>query len=293
MNSFKNKNLVCRTLRWVRELKGNLTIQKLSLALSFAFFNFSLLGYSTIIPVKKHRDILRVATYNAHGDQSENSKKESIEAIKHINADILVLQEIMLTKTEIRAFLSFLGYTSFTVVVCAKNGMADATANGCYVICSKTSLAKTNVSKKQYKEYKHVPAIAKIEIDLSLYGKKNLIMYGALFDAFNQKKRLLEVQDLVNLLQKESGQGKNILLSAGFNEERGRVINYLGAHGFINSFDMTGTTVLRPLLSLAQTIGDGIYVERERWNLFCDGSYLFSTQQNKHLSVIIDFDLAK
>lgn len=294
MNSLKYKNLVRRTLRWVGVFKGNLTIQKLSLALSFTFFSLSLSGYSTIIPEKKHADILRIATYNTRGDQSGSFQKESIEAIKHINADILIVQAIMLTKIEIRTFLSLLGYTSYTVVACAP----DTTANGCHVICSKIPITKTNVSKKKYKEYKHVPAIAKIEVDLSSYKKEDLIMYGVLFDTASQKKRLLQVQDLVKLLQETSNkksddQKRNILLAAGFNEEQGAIINYLGAHGFINSFDIAGTTMVRPLLSATQKIGDGIYVQRENWNLFCDGSYIFSSQQNNHLSVIIDFDLSK
>ncbi len=299
---------------------NNNSIQKLCLFV-LAFFSFnlflsgSLSGYSTIIPAKKNDAIVRIATYNirsgdSNGDgdyQSESSKKEIIEAVKHINADILVLQEVMLTKSEVRAFLSVLGYTYFTAVVSAKAGVQATSAGACcdvvdsqaknYIICSKIPIIKTNISKKQIYAYKHLPAFAKIEVDFSSYdknyGKKNLIMYGVLFDKLSQKKRLSQANDLVNLLQKEDNQGKNILFAAGFNEERGRAINYLGAHGFINSFDMMGTTMMRPLLSSAQNIVDGIYVYRESWNLVCDGSYLFSSQLNNHLSIIVDFDLSK
>jgi len=246
------------------------------------------------LPSKAHPHIVRVATYNIHGwrapENEQNNTKRTEDfanimgVIKNMNADVLILQEAEFSLPETYAILQSLGY-GHTVFV------GESRIDGKYgnMIASKIPFVTRPLkkifscggpnSKRSY---------AKVEIAFNAKEKNNLVLYATHLDYQDSKMRLLQVQELSNIIAVHES-GKNVIIGADFNEHIGPAIKHLGSRGFINSFDLAG--VARPLFThwSAQPI-DAFYIKRSDWNLWITGTYLVYSGKSDHLPIVMDID---
>lgn len=247
------------------------------------------------VPEKSHKDIIRVATYNVHrwrgpekgiNDTIGTSFMDIVDVIKSTNADVLIAQEAEVRSPQTLAILSALGYR-----YSAFAGAFNENAQYGNMIVSKLPFTATSIKKNFSYEGHHPRSFVKIELDLSKYGKKNLVIYGTHFDDQTGKARLLEAQELVDLVRKYD-QGKNVIIGADFNEQTGVAIKYLASQGFMNSFDLAGIDQPK-FTQWSKKVTDGFYMQKKDLNVWIDGSYLSYTAASNHVPVIVDIDPTK
>lgn len=247
------------------------------------------------IPQKTHKSIIRVATYNVHcwrgpekglSDRIGGSFSAIFDTIKQTQADILVLQEVELRSSQTYKVFASLGYKYSAFV-----GGPNAHSTFGNMILSKLPFAQSPIKKNFSYGGSHKRAFVKVEIDLSTYGKKNLVIYGTHFDDQDRRLRILEAQELISNAQ-HYDHGKNVIIAADFNEQGGAAIKLLASQGFINNFDLAG--IGQPKFThWSNTVIDGLYAQRKNWNLWIDGAYILYSGASDHVPVIMDIDPKK
>jgi hypothetical protein len=113
-------------------------------------------------------------------------------------------------------------------------------------------------------------------------------MYGISCDSQDAAVRSAHMQELVASVHRHD-KGKQVIIGGDFNEQKGAATNYLGSQGFIDSFDLAG--VAQPTFThWSNRVLDRLYVQRNNWNMWVDGSYVLYAGAHGHLPVIMDID---
>jgi endonuclease/exonuclease/phosphatase family metal-dependent hydrolase len=235
-------------------------------------------------------------TYNIQELLSQSSYL--ISQLQALNADIMMLQLNTAGADNTAGKNGIAGRNNIVTLLktCTKLGYSHYTrldgqvigGAGC-IIVSKIPLA-VSVSKKHAQKTASGPArfYVKVEIDLSTYNKKNLVLYGVYLDGQDATIRLAQAQELVASV-KRYDQGKNVIIGGDFNEGHGAATNYLGSQGFIDSFDLAG--VAKPTFThWSRQVLDRLYVNRQSWNIWLDGAFVFYPGARHHTPVIMDID---
>lgn len=235
-----------------------------------------------LIADKAHDKIIRVATYDVNRWQDaekEHKDKDDSGAdlfslcgvIWQIGADVIVLQDVGAHVQKARLALAVLGYQHYA-------DMTSATGKSRVMIASKLPFKAQSV----------IDDAVRIEIDMQKFGKRNLVLYGMLFDEGSAAVRLVQARALVDYIH-EHDQGKNVMVGAGFNEHMGSAIKYMASQGFINTFDLAG--VDQPHFThWSNKVFDGFYLKRDDWNAWLAGVYLVYQGSSGHLPIVVDID---
>lgn len=244
---------------------------------------------------KKTKDVLRIATYNVHGWRSPLKKfsdpigadfQAIYNTIQKVNADVLILQEVVFRSQQTADVLSQLGYVYQSF--CYGNPEGGDFGN---MIVSKVPFARDPIRHNFGSTSKpHNRCYIKVEFDLRKYGVRNLIIYGTHLDVGSRKKRLAEVQELASLVH-EHDAGKNVLIGADWNAVKGESsLKYLAKHGFVDSFDFVYLPQPQFTHWSGQTI-DRLYLWN--WHLPIAGCYVYYSAASDHLPVIMDISVNK
>lgn len=237
------------------------------------------------IPIKSSPDTIRIATYNVQEELKSQTPAYIASQLKSLSADIIMLQAEAQHVPGLIKICTKLGYSHYTRL----DGQIQAGAGS--IIASKLPLT-VSVSKKHAQKTAGSPArfYVKVELDLSKYSKKNLVLYGVYLDGQDGAVRLAQAQELVASVHRHD-QGKNVIIGGDFNEGSGAATNYLGSQGFIDSFDLAG--VAKPTFThWSRQVLDRLYVNRKSWNIWLDGAFVFYPGARHHTPVIMDIDLA-
>lgn len=253
---------------------------------------------NSAFPHEKNKNTLRVATWNVHAFTDPSGKPnfdEMLKVIATINADIVILQEVIEDKKILAAFAA-LGYTFQSFA-----GGASKKSNFGNLILSKFNFAQAP-EKHRFgpKGKKHKRSYVKVIIDLAKFGhKKNLVVYGTHLEVSNPKQRYEEIEQLVDLANKND-RGNNVLIAADFNETtNGKALKFLLDHGFTDIFKLS--KLESPYFThWTGKVLDNIYLKTsykfnkqivKDWDLWISGGYVYYTATSDHMPVIVDFKI--
>ncbi|MCX5925633.1 MAG: ankyrin repeat domain-containing protein [Candidatus Dependentiae bacterium] len=282
---------------------------------------------------EKDKAIARVATYNVHkwlDPKNKDNYQGILDTIKAINADVLVLQEVVFSGgNNLLADFKRLGY-EYQVFMDMGNGLHN-------MIVSKYPFVQEPIKK-----------VYKVDQDSELREKRNFIntrvqlpdgntlsVYGTHLDVWDEsgKKREEEVKEL--LTAAGADESKNILLAADWNAVRKKDYQYkvklqtepqsaAATAADISAWDLLGANfkVRNPKISLiptdaldaieknefqdsfrmakvvvnpTYTVWTGTVVDfifcAPTWQLPVDGSYLYYSSASDHVPVMMDIEL--
>lgn len=266
------------------------------------FNNFiaQLYSLNSIIPLKDPNN-LRVMTYNVHffNDILNNDTHQRIFSLITLNnPDILILEEA-LKNHQIIQQLKKVGY-QYQIF-----GSIDNNSNFGNMILSKYPFVYSDsknfsnnfkINNERYRSY------IKVEIDLSSFGKKNLVIYGTHLAIYtrtpyhsvnpedidsDQKIRKEEIDEILLRINIED-KNKNVIIAADFNESRGKpTLNTLENAQFTTCLARIPVSVFT--VSKAGTAVDHIYTRFT--DLTTSGCFIYYDNASDHLPVMIDIPL--
>lgn len=237
---------------------------------------------------------LRIASYNVHdwrGPEVDlNSPIKNFEnqyrVIENINAGLIILQEVDNSEKKIKRFKK-LGYKHKVFV-----GATHEKSNFGNMILSKLPLK--HIVKRNFKKIIidnhsiwHTRAFIKVELDLSCYGKKNLVIYGTHFAVESNELRFAEAQELIELIEKYD-HDKNVIIGADFNATRNdKPVQYLENRGFVNSF--VRANIEPGFTHWSGKVIDFLY--GKYIDLSTNGSFIYYDGASDHLPIITDINI--
>ncbi|MDR3646393.1 MAG: endonuclease/exonuclease/phosphatase family protein [Candidatus Babeliales bacterium] len=246
---------------------------------------------------KTNKKSLRVVTYNVHGFKNALNKKtgKSIYyVLKNINADVLVLQEVY-DKDKIIWYLNKLGY-KYRVFA-----PIDSSKHFGNMILSKYPFKKKQINyfkNNSLIKSKKLRSYIEVELDLSKFGKKNLVIYGTHLAIYSQVPkrspknsphdeniRIGEIKELLWRI-KNQDKNKNVIIAGDFNSAKtGTALTTLIKAGFKDNFSNAKVNV--PVFTNLH--GGAIdYIFSKFKDLKNVGSYIYFTAASDHLPVISD-----
>jgi endonuclease/exonuclease/phosphatase family metal-dependent hydrolase len=249
---------------------------------------------------KANKNFLRVVTYNVHSFKNALNKytgKDIYRVLRNINADVLVLQEVLDNDRTIFALQkSGYRYKIFAPI--------DTSRHFGNMILSKYPFKRkqaSNFRNNNAIKTKKLRSYLKVEIDLSRFNKKNLIIYGTHLAIYSQvpvhnsknrapdeKIRTDEIKEFLWRIKHED-KNKNVIIAADFNASRtGTALTTLSNAGFKDNF--TAEKVAVPIFTNLH--GGAIDFIFSRFvDLKNAGSYIYYTSASDHLPVIADIQL--
>jgi endonuclease/exonuclease/phosphatase family metal-dependent hydrolase len=244
---------------------------------------------------KKTSGILRIATYNVHGWRSPLKKfsdtigtdfEAIYTTIKAIDADVLLLQEVVFRPKQTSEVFSKLGYPYHSF--CYGNPGGGDFGN---MIVSKVPFAKDPIKHNFVSKSKpHHRCYVKVEFDLKKYGARNLVIYDTHLEVKSGKQRFAEVKQLVSLIHTHD-KGKNVLIGADWNAPRGKPsLTHLEKNGFTDCFHLAKLPEPKFTHWTSQNL-DRLYLWN--WYLPIAGCYVYYSAASDHLPVIMDIALDK
>lgn len=244
---------------------------------------------------KKSSGILRVATYNVHGWRSPVKKfsdpigadfEAIYNTIKAIDADVLLLQEVVFRPKQTAEVFSKLGYPYHSFGYANPGGGDFGNMIVSKVPFATAPIKHNFVSKVKY----HHRCYVKVEFDLKKYGSRNLVIYDTHLEVTSDKQRLSEVKQLVSLVHSHD-KGKNVLIGADWNSSRGKPsLIHLEKNGFADCFHLAKLPEPKFTHWTSQNL-DRLYLRN--WHLPIAGCYLYYSAASDHLPVIMDIALDK
>jgi len=249
---------------------------------------------------KPSSDKLRVMTYNVHfftDSQGNNSEKEILEVIEKTGPDILILEEAK-TDNPVIGQLKKLGYEHSIF------GSIDSNPKFGNMILSKYPFIKKEAFEfKSNDQIKHarIRSYLKTEIDMSKFGKKNILVYGTHLAIYTQvpghnpankiaddRIRVEEIDEIIKNV-KDNDTDKNIIFGADFNSpRRGAPLNLLESAGFKTCLANISVPVFTCWVGSAI---DHIYTFLKDLNVV--GCYIYYSAASDHLPVIIDIRISE
>ncbi len=267
------------------------------------------------IPIHDSKKILRVMTYNVHGFMpptkefrsrpTEQDFKNILNVIKTIAPDIVVLQEF----NESFKFGKYPIYQWFEHIGYKYHVLAKAPKDKPYGVAI--------LSKVPFKDspYLHnfnnrtggprdIRSFAKVEIDLSKYGHRNLVIYGTHLEVSDPDRRIAEIQELKKATNNYD-RGKNVIIAADFNESRnGRALKILESQQDGGCFQDCFSAAHMPEPYFTHWTGrslDFIFLKtcypnkgklQPDWDLPINGVYLYYSAASDHMPIIMDIKFA-
>lgn len=252
-----------RAAVWER-LAHKQLVPKQDLINSFVGDCKKLSSYNRLIPQKNSGDTstLRIATYNVHywADPNEKPNFQGImQTIKEINADVLILQEVVVFDEQVltQAFSS-LGYVvDFTTFGATTNNTKKPFGN---MIIARPGLITKSVVKTFDADQSDLhERRCFITTTLQLPHNKHITIVGTHLDVWDNTghKRVLEVQELINVFQQNS----NTIIAGDFNAVRKQDYTYrvngILAWQLLNEAHMqrVGCPIATQALALLETHG--------------------------------------
>ncbi len=270
-------------------------------------------------PHTPNNKTVRIATYNVHSwtDPFGNSNLEAImQVIRSINADIIVLEEVLDVTNKLKIFFNDLGYTYQKFCLATHMG---------YVPFGNMILSKypSNFSEKIFEIDKKAYGREKrcyIEASIELPNKNIITVYGTHLDVFDATEavRLAQINEIIPLASSKP----NSLITGDFNAVRKKdylyeingktvwdlldkdnkernqpktvfttptaVFDALEQAGFVDSFAQAS------LKAPKFTVWSGTMVDfilLKNWNLPVKGSYVYYNAASDHIPVIMDIQL--
>lgn len=244
---------------------------------------------------KKTPGILRIATYNVHGWRSPLKKFSDpigtdfdaiYNTIKEINADVLLLQEVVFRPKQTPGIFSKLGYPYHSF--CYGNPAGGDFGN---MIISKVPFAVDPIKHNFVsKSGPHKRCYVKAEFDLKKYGARNLVVYDTHLEVKSGKQRFAEVKQLASLVHAHD-KGKNVVIGADWNAPRGKPsLTHLEKNGFTDCFRLAHLPEPKFTHWTTQNL-DRLYLWN--WHLSIAGCYVYYSAASDHLPVIMDIVLDK
>lgn len=273
----------------------------------------------------KTDDIVRIATYNVHhwadAYETENLDR-TLETIKTINADILILQEtswgqscfLEISADALEEKLRKIGYAHGYDSFCHSASICGAQVGN--IILSKYPLTKISQKVFDVNETNFPEVRCFIRTEIVVPGiSQPLVVYGTHLDVLDKTEhvRRVQMQELAHIVKKEKN--NNVLVAADFNslkkddyayaiqgvpvwdliqadsKARGTaaptsVLDILTQEGFKSSFAMIG------LQNPTFTVWSGKSVDfiflSKNWDIPVVGSYVYYDTASDHLPVIMD-----
>lgn len=274
-----------------------------------------------IPPKPSDGSIMRVVTYNIHYWKDVNnvwSRHDIIKTIKNIDADILLLQEVMLDQTKsfpkgLAAFyqqIKKIGYS-----YCSFQSADDPTFGN--VIALKPQFKILKSAQNKFAAHDRKPR-SYLTTTIELANKQHISLYATHFEVKNASVSEQQANELITIINQDTSTYK--LIGADFNAVRKKDYNYhvQGYHlwddlfnkrvahfnpstlavdalenaHFINAFDIAKKMNGRIGFTVwAGTIIDFIYLN-PGWNFPVD-LYVYYSAASDHLPVIVDIHLTK
>lgn len=297
---FANQNFNANTnLNFNNQFVPNAKNSGMFNANKFAQLIKNMQKFNANIPAAQ-KDNLRIVTYNIHTFKDALNKytgKDIYNVLRSINADVIVLQEVLNNEKTVFA-LQKLGY---------KYKIFAPIDNSRYF--GNMILSKYPFKKKQINYFKNNNQIKtkksrsyiKVEIDLSKFGKKDLVIYGSHLAIYSQvvkhdpknsipdeNIRTGEIKELLSRITNED-KNKNVIMAADFNTAKtGVALTTLANAGFKDNFSLQKVTV--PIFTNLH--GGAIdFIFSKFVDLKSVGSYIYYTAASDHLPVITDIQL--
>lgn len=264
---------------------------------------------------------IRIATYNVHGwdDPFNNSNLDGMcKVINTIDADVIILQEVVLNPQIIKTLSERLNCTISTRNFCKTMSYGWHGEFGNLVI---SKLPIHALTAHTYSTPKGRETRCFIKAELVLAHQKKLSIYGTHLEvrdtSDNESTRVSEVKELLKYAHADKNE--NIIITGDFNAVRKEDYDYtvngksvwdmlveenkkrgfptptnaldtLKEHGFVDSF--TKAQLPKPRFTVwPGTAVDFIFVS-PTWNLPLNGSYVYYDAASDHLPVILDIKLA-
>lgn len=247
-----------------------------------------------------NKNILRVVTYNVHAFKDALNKytgKDICMVLKKINADVLVLQEVVDNDKTILE-LSKLDYKYKIFAPIDNNEHFGNMILSKYPFKKKEANNFKNNNEMKTKKFR---SYLKVEIDLSKFNKKNLVIYGTHLAIYSQVTghnpinsvpdeniRTGEIKEFLSRIKNED-KNKNVIIAADFNASRtGKALTTLSNAGFQDNF-----TIAKVAVPIFTNLHGGAidFIFSRFVDLKNVGSYIYYNAASDHLPVISDIQL--
>jgi len=266
-----------------------------------------------------NQNTVRFATYNVHfwhgaghGKSKQGNFENIIKVIKKINADVIVLQEVVLSdKFDTIKLFEKMGYKYWAFCKTVNHGSFGNMLLSKYPIIKSVITKLFDADKKIKKQQRGF-----VNMRIQLPNNKAVSVYGTHLDVYDESEntRLAEIQELIEFTKQDKNQ--NIIVTADFNAVRKQDYQYkindklvwdlvnksnksrfgintptkaldeLASESFVDSF--TKSTIPGPKFTVwSGTVVDFIFLNKN-WNLPISGCYVMYTSESDHIPVIMD-----